>query len=95
MIFRSLEALPRVREKLSSSSVLISNRESLVQLRLSRRLNDESENERVPPFFSKPPPRAKVPEETVSDPPLRLEVPSSASVVFSKSRLPPIKVKLS
>ena len=41
MIFRSLEALPSVREKLSSSSVLISNRESLVQVRLSRRLNDE------------------------------------------------------
>ena len=80
MIFRSLEALPSVREKLSSSSVLISNRESLVQLRLSRRLNDESENERVPPFFSKLPPRAKVPEETESVPLLRLEVPLMATV---------------
>ena len=79
MIFRSLEALPSVRE-LSSYSVLISNRESLVQLRLSRRVNDESENERVPPFFSKLPPKAKVPEETESVPLLRLEAPLMATV---------------
>ena len=80
MIFRSLEALPSVREKLASSSVLIPDSELLVQVRLLRRLKDVFEIERVPPLFSKLPPRAKVPEETESVQLLRMEVPLMATL---------------